>query len=174
VSVNSVNQDGASILGYRTVLYGSAGGIIAQSFSPNAFVTTVGDTYSVRAESYGICTFTRWSDGVTSDPRTFTATSSATVFTAVYDCRPSTLTVDSVNQNGTAISGYYVAIGGPISTAGYTPFTSSTTVGDLYFLHAENYGSCTYNHLSTGATYSSMLTANATDATITVVYYCAP
>ena len=65
-------------------------------------------------ESYGSCTFSNWSDGVTSDPRTFTATTAPASLTADYSCgtTKSTATIDSVNRAGATISGYSAALYG--------------------------------------------------------------
>lgn len=86
VTVNSINQNGTTSLGHYTVLYSSNGSAISSGFTPDTFPTTAGTTYGISAESYGSCTFQEWSDGVMSDPRTFTATTSGLSFTAVYYC----------------------------------------------------------------------------------------
>ncbi len=57
-----------------------------EGYTPAAFTTTVGQTYGVRVESYGSCTFSNWSYGVTSDPRTFTAATAPASLTADYSC----------------------------------------------------------------------------------------
>ncbi len=86
VTVNSVNQDGAAITGYYTVLYSSSGTVIADGFTPYTFTTTVGQSYQVQVDNYGSCAFSSWSGGATADPMSFTATSSAPTFTAEYNC----------------------------------------------------------------------------------------
>jgi hypothetical protein len=94
VYVDSVNQTGPvrptnSIFGYYTVLYDADGSVVGTGFTgmiPGGFLTTVGQTYSVQADSYGNCTFSQWSDGVTSNPRPLIATNGGLLFTAVYDC----------------------------------------------------------------------------------------
>jgi hypothetical protein len=91
VYIESVNQTGpatfgSGISGYYTVLYNADGSVVGTGFTWNEFQTTVGQTYSVQADSYGNCTFSKWSDGVTSNPRLFVATNGPLFLTAVYDC----------------------------------------------------------------------------------------
>jgi hypothetical protein len=62
--------------------------VVASAFNATIFTTKVGQTYVVRADAYGNCTFGKWSDGVLSDPRSFNATSGAQSFTAIYNCGP--------------------------------------------------------------------------------------
>lgn len=176
VSVDSVNQDGSTITGFRTVLYASNGTILDKGFTPSTFTTTLGDSYGIRAESYGSCTFAEWSDGVTSDPRTFTASSSAAVFTAVYTCGTSSVAVNSVNQDGVSITGYYAVLynsSGSVISTGFTPTTYTTTIGNTYELRADSYGSCTFSHWSDGVTSDPMtFTSTSSSTTYTAVYDC--
>jgi hypothetical protein len=98
LTVRSVNQNGASIFGYYTVLYGSAGNVISTGYTAQTFSTTAGDSYSVEIDGYGSCNFAQWADGSTSNPRSFTASGSAMSFTAVFDCGASA----SLSQSGTS------------------------------------------------------------------------
>jgi polyvinyl alcohol dehydrogenase (cytochrome) len=188
VTVNSVNQINGAISGYYTALY-QGGSVVASGFTPMTFATTSGLTYSVQVDNYGSCTFAHWSDGVTSNPRSFTATSSSTTFTAVYDCAgvsggsggggtggASSLTVGSVNQNNSTINGYYTALfdsGGSVVASGFTPKTFSLTSGSIYSVKVDNYGSCNFYQWSDGVT-SNPRTFTASGAmTFTAVYNCA-
>jgi hypothetical protein len=181
VSVTSQNTGGTAISGYRTILYASNGSAIAEGFTPSTFTTTVGQTYGVRAESYGSCAFTMWSDGVTSDPRTYTATSSAMSFIAVYDCagepQPSSVTVDTVNQAGAAIKGFRTVLyssGGSILSESFSPNTFATTSGTTYGVRAESYGSCNFEQWSDGVTSDPRtFTATGSPVTFTADYNCA-
>lgn len=180
VNIDSQNSAGATITGYRAVLYSSSGGVLSESFTPSTFSVTVGQTYGVAAESYGSCTFSEWSDGVTSDPRTFTATSSPVTFTAVYSCgtSPSSgVTVDSVNQNGQTITGYrtvFYGSTGSVLDEGFTPSTFTTTAGQTYGVDAESYGSCTFAKWSDGVTADPRsFTASGSSTSYTAVYDCA-
>ncbi|MGA2665184.1 MAG: PQQ-binding-like beta-propeller repeat protein [Nitrososphaerales archaeon] len=177
VTVDSVNQDGAAITGYRTVLYGSGGSQLGEGFTPSTFTTSAGETYGVKTESYGSCAFVRWSDGVTSDPRSFTATPAASAFTAVYDCSTaSSVTVDSVNQDGQTISGYRTALygaDGSVVAQGFTPTAFTTTVGQAYQMGAESYGSCAFVRWSDGVTSDPRpFTASGSARSFTAVYDC--
>ncbi|HKW04069.1 MAG TPA: hypothetical protein VJN71_02100 [Nitrososphaerales archaeon] len=87
VTVTSADQNGNPISGYYTVLYDSGSNVLGTGFSPRTFTQIkTGQTYSVKADSYGNCVFEKWSNGATSDPMSFTATSGAQSFIAVYDC----------------------------------------------------------------------------------------
>ncbi len=178
VTVDSVNQNGATITGYEAILYNSTGGVVSRGFTPTTFKVTVGDTYSLRAESYGSCTFAKWSDGVTSDPRTFTAPSSAATFTAVYNCAisSSTVSVTSADQAGNTITGYNVILynsAGSVVAKGFTPVTFDDTVGQTYSIRAESYGSCVFSHWSDGVSSDPRtFTATSSAITFTAVYNC--
>jgi len=181
VNINSVDQNGNAITGYYTALYSSSGSLISSGFTPASFSATVGTTYQVGADGYGSCTFTKWSDGVTTDPRTFTATSSPAAFTAVYTCTStpppgSSIAVSSVDQNGNAITGYYtelIASNGNVVASGFTPQTFTTTAGDTYSLLIDGYGSCAFAKWSTGSTSDPVpVTATSSAQTITADFQC--
>jgi len=95
VTVSSIDQNGGTAPGFYTRLYDSSGKLVADGYTPKTFSTTSGTTYGIAVEGYGTCAFTRWSDGVVSDPRSFTATSGALSFTAVMTCLISTTTTVS-------------------------------------------------------------------------------
>jgi polyvinyl alcohol dehydrogenase (cytochrome) len=185
VTVNSVNQINGAISGYYTELISSSGSVIESAFTPKTFDTTAGQTYSVQVDGYGSCTFSHWSDGVTSDPRSFTATSGGTTFTAVYNCSgvsggggtggASSVTVNSVNQNNSTISGYYTALfdsSGSVVATGFTPKTFTTTSGSSYSVQVDNYGSCNFYQWSDGVK-SNPRTFTASGAmTFTADYNC--
>lgn len=178
VSVNSIDQNNNVISGYYVVLRDSAGSVITTGFTPKAFSTTSGSSYSIQASSYKSCIFSHWSNGVTSNPMSFTATSSPQSFTAVYNCGTvsSSVTINSVNQNGSPISGYYVVLynsaGGVLGT-GFTTKTFPTTSGNSYSVRADSYGSCVFTHWSNGATSDPMpFTASSSAQTFTAVYNC--
>jgi hypothetical protein len=85
VTVNAVDQNGNPLSGFYVALL--EGGIVtAAGFTTATFATTSGASYSVQADGYGNCTFTSWSDGVKTNPRSFTATSGTLPFTASYNC----------------------------------------------------------------------------------------
>ena len=115
VSINSVDQSGNAIAGYYVVLYNSNGNVLATGFTPKVFSTTSGSSYSIGVSSYGSCTFSKWSDGVALDPRSFTTTNSLVNFTAVYNCGTTTggptLTVNSQLNGGGSIPGISLLVG---------------------------------------------------------------
>jgi hypothetical protein len=87
VTLDSVNQNGETVNGYYTLLGGIDGSIvIAEGPTPDTLTVAVGQTYSVRDQSSGGCTFSEWSDGVTTDQRSFTAASGSVSYTAVFSC----------------------------------------------------------------------------------------
>jgi YVTN family beta-propeller protein len=181
VTVNSVDSNNNAITGYYTVLYDSGGNAVSSQFTPASFATTSGSSYSVQVDNYGSCTFAKWSDGVTSDPRSFAATSSTQAFTAVYNCSGggggggSSVTANTVDQAGDAISGYHIALYDANSnyiTSGFSPATFSTTSGQGYKLVADSYGSCTFSHWSNGMGDPMSFTATSSPQTFTAIYNC--
>jgi hypothetical protein len=187
VTVASQDTNNKTITGYRTILYDSSGSVIASGFTPKTFATTSGLTYSVQVDNYGSCSFVYWSNGQTSNPMSFTAMSSATTFTAVYNCgattvgggtggTSSTVSVNSVDQTGKGISGYYVILKDTstgVTKTGFTDATFSTTSGQAYTLQADNYGSCTFNNWASGSTSNPLgFTATSSTQTLTAVYNC--
>jgi hypothetical protein len=160
VTINSVDQTGAAIFGYYTAISDSSGNVLASGFTTKTFSTTSGATYSVIAGSYGSCTFTKWSDGVTSDPRTITASSGALSLTAVYSCGSagsSTVKVSTVNSAGTPVSGYYVSLwqNGAQLQSCFSSCSFTVSDGQTYQVVAASFGSETFSHWqndgSTGA-----------------------
>jgi hypothetical protein len=151
VTVNSVDQNANAIFGYYAVLFDSGANVLASGFTTKTFQTTNGQTYSVQVDSYGSCTFAKWSDGVTTDPRSFTATSGPLSFTAVYNCgtsTTSTINISTVNSGGTQISGYYITLwqnGVPLQSC-FSACSFTVNNGQTYQLAAASYGSETFDH----------------------------
>lgn len=86
VTVKSVNQNGAQIDGYYTVLF-QYGNTINTGFTTITFPTISGEIYTVQVDDYASCSFSHWQDsGSSNSQREFTATSSGQMFTAVYTC----------------------------------------------------------------------------------------
>ncbi len=127
--VSSVNQNAETISGHYTVLGGPAGSlVVAEGFGPAVVSVAAGQTYSLRAENNGSCTFSEWSDGTTTNPRSFTATGAPASFTAVYSCGsagPASPIVQSC-------TGYYPTTGtvgqNTTLTASSTTAATTTTV----------------------------------------------
>lgn len=151
VTVNSVNQNGVAITGYYTILYNSGGSPTAIGFTPATFTTTAGLSYSIAADSYASCTFSRWSDGSTSDPRSFSATSGTTSFTAVYQCGDAsspTIEISTVNSMGATITGYYISLwqGATKIASCFSACTFTVNPGQTYQIEAASYGNETFSH----------------------------
>jgi len=177
LTVASQNTGGAMITGYMTVLYDSSGGVVASGFTPETASTTPGQAYTVMAESYGSCTFTEWSNGVTSDSMSFTATSSAQTLTAVYNCGgssvvsggSSTINISTVNAAGSSISGYYITLsqnGAQISSC-FSICTFPVNGGQTYQVAASSFGSEIFNHWQNGSS-TGIETVNVPSASTTI------
>ena len=181
VTVTSQDTTGATISGYYVALYSSSGSLVTSGYTPATFPTTAGSMYSVQADNYGSCTFSQWSNGATSNPMSFNATSGTITFTAIYSCGTggsgtSQVTVTSQTTTGITISGYYMVLkgaSGTIAATGYTPVTFSTISGNSYSIQADGYGSCTFNNWSNGATTNPMFfTATSGTTSLVAIYYC--
>src|SRR5439155_15161914 len=118
-------------------------------FTPAAFTLNNGQSYTIQVDDYGSSHFDHWADtGSTSASRSISITSNAQL-TAVYNCggtMSSSATVQPVDQDGSAITGYYNVLydqNGNRVGNGFTPTTySPLTTGQNYTLLVENYGSC--------------------------------
>ena len=177
LTVTSQNTSGATITGYMTVMYDSSGSVVASGFTPETFSTTAGQAYMLEAESYGSCTFSAWSNGVTSDPMSFTATNAASSLTAVYNCGTSTSTasttstinISTVNSAGSQISGYYVALlqnGAQIESC-FSTCSFSVNGAQTYQVAATSFGTEIFNHWLNDNT-TGMETVNVPSASTTI------
>lgn len=178
LSVQTVDQSGSTITGYYVGLY-NGGTLINSGFSPVTFTDISAMTsYYVAPDNYGSCSFSYWQDtGNTTRDRYFIAYGSQSL-TAVYDCSSTgSVTVQTVNQNDQAITGYYVGLynsGGTLINHGFSPVTfTGLTIGTTYSVGPDNYGSCTFNHWQdTGSTTRDRSFTAASTQTFTAVYYC--
>jgi hypothetical protein len=194
LTVDSENIVGNAIAGYHTGLYHSGGGLIQAGYTPQVYVLNDGSGYQVEADSYGPCTFAHWSGagvtGSTDDPVPI-AIAGPTTLTAVYsgpDCgsqtmrttttttstgRPS-VTVESVDQDGQPIAGYYSVLrtsAGVAVASGYTQRTyMAVTAGERYEIQLDSYGGCTFDHWqATGGSTADPLPFTQADGPITFV-----
>ncbi len=180
VTVGSANQNDGKITGYYTVLYNGAGSIVNTGYTTVTFSDLAyGAKYTVRVDDYGSCSFGYWKDtGNTSRYRSFVANGVDQTFTAVYNCYSSpSVTVQTINQNGGKITGYYVGLynsGGTLINSGFSWVTfSSLSVGTTYSVQPDNYGSCTFSHWQdTGSTVRDRSFVAASTQTFTAVYTC--
>ena len=91
------------------------GNIVATGFTPVAFPVTSGQSYVVSVSDYGSNYFNHYSNGFTVRSIPVTANSSTTSLTAIFTTTPQTppttnysITVNSHDMNGTALTGFYV------------------------------------------------------------------
>ena len=156
VTVTSEDTNGSAINGYYTVLFDSGGNTISTGFTQVSFTTTSGNSYSVQVDDYGSCSFAHWSDGVTSNPRTFVASSSPISFAAVYNC--------VANSNGITVTANRIPASywapcfatvcsrgtGPGASMFFTLYDSSGNVVATGFADENGY---TFTGLNPSATY---------------------
>jgi hypothetical protein len=178
LTVTTHDATGNTITGYYTLLYDSGGNLVATGFSPVTFTLNSGQDYTVRVDDYGSCRFSIWRDtGSPSPSRVITITGGLSV-DAVYDCsvNPSTVSVNSIDQNGMALFGYYAVLydsSGDQLQTGFTTHTFSTTAGQTYSLLADSFGSCTFTQWSDGSRSNPISFTASSDGTgFTAEYSC--
>jgi hypothetical protein len=88
LTIQSKDQVGNPIYGYYITLYDQSYKVLETGYTTVTFSPlTAGTTYIVEADGYGSCSFAYWQDTMSTNyQRTFSATSSPEVFTAVYSC----------------------------------------------------------------------------------------
>lgn len=153
-----------------TAISGSAANIVLNG--------TEGWSYTVQAGTISGCTFDKWSTGATTTSISVSLTSSTTV-TAEYtgsDCG-SSVTVNSVYQNGDGLSGYDVDLyqDGTYITDGFTNATFGVTQGEEYTIFPQNYDDCAFSHWQDTGNIDAerSFTAAAGNQAFTAVYWCA-
>lgn len=175
VVVQTQNLAGAPILGYRTDLLNQQGSLLADGYSSTTYPIQIGTTYGVEAESWGNCTFSKWSDGVTNNPRYFTASNALTTYTGIYNCLTSAY-IKTIDQNGNPITGYRTVLYSSsyvVLAQSYSPNSFTVSIGVNYYLRAESYGSCTFNHWMDGVTSQyHVYTGGSSPSTYTAIYNC--
>jgi hypothetical protein len=199
LTVDSENTLGNPVTGYYTVLYNSGGGALGTGYTPSAYTLNNGVTYQIEADNYGPCSFSYWSGGglggSTQDPARITIDGPTTIY-AVYSgsscgaqsSNPSppgegpsgnpSLVVDSVDQNGNTITGYYATLrssSGKLISTGYTGTTfTDVTAGTKYQVELDSYASCQFQYWqgSGSATDPLPFTQSAGQMTVVGVYDC--
>jgi predicted RNA-binding protein with TRAM domain len=112
ITINSVDSSNNSPLnGYYATL-SENGAVTKTGFTPVPFTVTIGQTYTVEVQDFGVYYFSHWSDnGSAGRDRTFTATTSSPLtFTAVYS------TTSTSSSSGGSGGGENGGGGGVIST----------------------------------------------------------
>jgi hypothetical protein len=180
LTITTEDTNGNPVSGFFTVLNQSSSNTIAGTgFTPYTF-TLNGDTfYTVQVDNYQNCHFDHWLDTGSTNPSRTVQLVSNVQYTAVMNCgtASSSVSVNSVDQNGDAISSYYTVLdnsaGGIIST-GFTPVTFTTSAGQTYSIQVDNYGSCTFNHWSNtgGTSAGTIFVSGSSPQTFTAVYDC--
>ena len=94
----------------------------------------------------------------------------------VTNSSASTISVTSIDQNGSTIFGYYTIISdaqGKVMGTGYTKVSFPTNAGEQYTVQMEGYGKCVFDHWSNGVTSSEqVVVAKSGDEPLTAVYTC--
>lgn len=167
--VDSENTLGNAITGYYTVLYSSTGSVLSTQFTPATYTLNNGATYSIRADSYGSCTFAYWQggglSGSTLDPAKISISSQTTIY-AVYSGSScgvqtpnakiyvSTTSASTSRESGvttiSAISGYYATPGqnGALIRSCYSTCSSYVADGQTNQIIAESYRYATFRYLA--------------------------
>jgi hypothetical protein len=178
LTISTQMLNGVSISGYYVALY-QGWSIAATGFAPATFTVNDSQTYTVNVDNYGSCTFAYWADtGSTSSSRTVSINGS-TQYPAVMNCgsTPSSVTVQSANQNGHIIGGFSTALSQNDSfiASGFSTSTFSTTAGQTYIVQANSSGNgCIFSQWSDGvANNPRSFTAVSGGLTLTAVYDCA-
>jgi hypothetical protein len=188
LTIETLDTSGNAISGYYTVL-NQSGSIVSTSFTPASFHLYDGQNYSVQVDGYGSCHFDHWLDtGSTTFYRTVSI-DAATTYTAVMNCGTTgtsgsaSLTVNSVDQNGNLLYGYYVDLdtgGGPpgspilvLQTGFTTAVFDGLTAGTPYGIYPQSYGSCTFYGFQGYAPGNLGTSFQAGDNFLTAIYHCA-
>jgi hypothetical protein len=119
-----------------------------------------------------------WSDGVTSNPRTFTATSGAQAFTATYDCgstTTSTINVGTSNSTGASINGYYATLwqSGVQLQSCFSPCSFTVNNGQTYQVAVSDYGGESFSYWGDGTTtrfHTVNVPGTSTTISLTAIY----
>jgi peptidylprolyl isomerase len=116
------------------------------------FTLTNGQAYVAEVQDYKSCLFNHWSDTESTTRDRTISISSDTQITAVFNCggssgggggSTSSVIVNSVNQNGNSISGYYAALygsGGQVLASGFTSATFKLKHSRPFLLSMANAG----------------------------------
>ena len=189
LTIQSVDQNGASISGLYTVIQSTSGTVLDTGYTPLTYSATAGNSYEVTADSYGNYVFNHWNTGSTSQTITVTPSQSTTL-TAYYQNTQSTttttttttstttpqsvsVTINTVDQSGTAINGLYVVVqssSGTTLATGFSPMTYYATPGVSNTVTVSDYGVYSFTNWSNGDT-SRTITITPTQSTTLTAYY---
>jgi len=186
VTVSSVDQNGNALPGdyyvvFEAAFYGPVydqSNVLTSGMTSSTFTTTAGSSYTLQVYDYRDCTFSHWSDGVSSDPMQFTATSGASSFTAVYYCIgvvsiDSSILVTSEYTGGAALTGVYAVLeqGGATVATGFTPVTFATMSDLNYTVIVTNSTNAYFSEWGNGITTDTIVVAaHSAQASLTALF----
>jgi hypothetical protein len=170
LSVKSVDIDGKSISGLWTVIT-KDGTTVKTGFTPLTYTAQPGSTYEVTVANYKTYAFDHWEDGSKSSTRQVVASDDTTV-TAYYGTGPKgvTLTVKSVNLDGSAITGLWTVVGGSGTKSGFTPLSYAATAGNSYVVTVSDYQAYAFDHWEDGSKSRSRTILPDSDIVLTAYY----
>ena len=175
ITVTSLFSGGGALTGVYTELQ-QGDALVSTGYTPVTFAVVPGQNYTITVNNFENDYFNHWSDGYTLRVITVEANASSGTLTAVYTTTPQpppqtaySITVDSTELNGTAITGQSIAVSvdGNLIASGTTPATFpdlepgvqyqvlASSAGYYYFREfsdgdLNNYESVAFN--STGST----------------------
>jgi hypothetical protein len=169
-----LNDSGSPIMGYEIQInVNDVVGWTTVASNTNSVSTTYSDTGLTPNTTYWYRVFAIRSDGTASSASSPTsATTNNSIMTT------SQLQVDSQDNNGNHITGFYTELyadnGTQIDTS-YTPASFTLNNGQSYAVHVEDYGNYIFDHWSdTGSTNATRTISISSDDAITAVYKTVP
>ena len=190
LTVQAMDQSGATVNGLFTVVQSSSGTVLDTGYTPLTYGITTGTQYLVTADSYGNYVFNHWSTGSTSATISITPsqstsliayyqnsqiTTTTTTSTTTTSTTPQTVpvTINTADGTGAPINGLFTVVqssSGTILSTGFSPMTYYAKYGVQYTFTVDDYGSYTFSHWSNGAT-SRSITITPTQSTTLTAYF---
>jgi Spherulation-specific family 4 len=171
LKVESVNEStGQQFSGMYVTIKPSDNNQKSSGYTSMTFNITTGTTYLVTAYSYKEDAFNHWSLGGIVNS-TIAITPSGPMTLIAYYSLP-TLKVESEFLNGTLFTGMYTCNKYPSGalSCGFTTMTWNVTLGDTYYVTADNYENYVFSHWSNGNT-NPTIAVTPWEDTILVAYY---
>jgi len=173
-------------------VYDSSNSVVATTNGPIAIwggdayqsgASTTSSTSSTTSDTSSTSTSISSSSSTTTSTTSSTTSSSTSTTTSTTSStntssQTPSLTVQSADQNGNPITGYYITLydqNYKVLQTGYTTVTFSPLIaGMTYIVEADGYASCSFNHWQdTGSTnYQRTFVATNSPQTLTAVYSC--
>jgi hypothetical protein len=146
VTVNTIGNLGQPLPGYYTVLY-QGGKMVGAGFSPITFTVNNDEQYTIQMDNYSLCSFNSWLDTASIDSQKTISVAADTQYTAMYNCTPTTSTLDIVTYNSTVLEifGYYTTLSsqqtGRLLQSCFSPCIFQVENGQNYTVTVSNFGS---------------------------------